>query len=550
MKHLNSAVSRTRIATSAVALAALVAGCSGGGSDASGPVSNIDKSKVTTGTAKGEVGNVTWYGDYRPLYTFDPVKVADTPEETIIPNVCEPMLRVAPDYTLSAGAVSYEQKDPTHLVLTLKDGVTFSNGDDVAVADIVYSLKRNLDPKVGSSYGYAFSTIEEIAASGPKEVTISFNQPDATFVNNLGLLAGAILQEKFAKKAGASLGSPDGGVMCTGPFTYTSYDGTSKLVITRNDNYWDRSRRAKAKSFTFVFPADPSALANGLKSGEIDGGFNVPPNLLTELKSASTGQTFIGGEGSTPFNLDVLMTRTTGVLADVKVRQALSMALDRPAIATAIFSGAADPLYKVSGPGLWGYAESIYAADYKSYVKAPDPAAAKKLIAAAGIKGKTATFAYPSGDPISQQFATVLKQTAAEIGLSLKIVGLPNQQFGSLFVDEEARSAYDSILTKNYVELPEPLSMDLLYGGTGGATNFSAYSNKLVDAKLSAARSESDDTKRAALVIEAEAQLAKDLPSIPVAQPRAVVFESNKITGSPLTFAFMSSPWAAAIGSK
>jgi peptide/nickel transport system substrate-binding protein len=549
MKHIISAGSRTTAVT-AIALAALVAGCSGGGSDTSGPVSNVDKSKVTTGTAKGEVGNVTWYGDYRPLYTFDPIKVADTPEETIIPNVCEPMLHVAPDYTISAGAVSYKQKDPTHLVLTLKDGVTFSNGDGVTVADIVYSLKRNLDPKAGSSYGYAFSTVEDITASGPKEVTISFNQPDATFVNNLGLLAGAILQEKFVKQAGDAFGSPNGGVMCTGPFTFTSYDGTSKLVITRNDNYWDKPHRAKAKSFTFVFPTDPSALANGLKSGEIDGGFNVPPSLITQLKPASTGQTFIGGEGSTPFNLDVLMTRSTGVLADLKVRRALSMALDRPAIAKAIFNGAADPLYKVSGPGVWGYSESIYAADYKKYVEGPDPAAAKKLIAEAGVKGKTATFAYPSGDPTSQQFATVLKQTAAEIGLSLKIVGLPNQQFGSLFVDPKARSAYDSILTKNYVELPEPFSMDLLYGGTGGATNFSAYSNKLVDTKLGEARAEIDDDKRAALVIEAEAQLAKDLPSIPVAQPRAVVFENHRITGSPLTFAFMSSPWAAAIGSK
>lgn len=548
MKHTISAGSRTTVA--AAALAALLAGCTGGGSDTSGPVSNIDKSKVTTGTATGDVGNVTWYGDYRPLYTFDPIKVADTPEETIIPNVCEPMLRVAPDYTLSAGAVSYEQKDATHLVLTLKDGVTFSNGDSVTVGDIVYSLKRNLDPKAGSSYGYAFSTIDDITASGPKEVTISFKQPDVTFVNNLGLLAGAILQEKFVKKAGDTFGSPNGGVMCTGPFTFTSFDGTSKLVITRNDNYWDKTRRAKAKSFTFVFPADPSALANGLKSGEIDGGFNVPPSLITELKSASAGKTYIGGEGSTPFNLDVLMTRSTGVLADIRVRQALSMALDRPAIAKAIFSGAADPLYKVSGPGLWGYSESIYAADYKTYVKAPDPDAAKKLIAEAGVKGKTATFAYPSGDPVSQQFATVLKQTAREIGLSLKIVGLPNQQFGSLFVDPKARSAYDSILTKNYVELPEPLSMDLLYGGTGGATNFSEYSNKLVDAKLSEARSEIDDDKRAAIVIEAEAQLAKELPSIPVVQPRAVVFENHRITGSPLTFAFMSSPWAAAIGSK
>lgn len=83
-----------------------------------------------------------------------------------------------------------------------------------------------------------------------------------------------------------------------------------------------------------------------------------------------------------------------------------------------------------------------------------------------------------------------------------------------------------------------------------GATNFSGYDNAFVDEKLAQAQGTLDDEKRAALVVEAEQQLSKDLPSIPVVQPRAVVFENTRLTGSTLTFSYMVAPWAAAIGAK
>ena len=56
-------------------------------------------------------------------------------------------------------------------------------------------------------------------------------------------------------------------MVCTGPFKFTSYDGATKLVLTRNDNYWDTAHKAHAKTFTFVYAADNSALVNGLTSG-------------------------------------------------------------------------------------------------------------------------------------------------------------------------------------------------------------------------------------------------------------------------------------------
>ncbi|WP_158647257.1 ABC transporter substrate-binding protein [Actinoplanes sp. ATCC 53533] len=529
--------------------------CSGSGSGSSTPsgdaISSIGTNQVSTGTATKDVDAVTWSGDYRPLLSLDPVKVPDYPEETAIPNICEPLIRVAPDYSLSPGlAASYTFTNPTTLVLKLRQAVKFSDGAPMTSADVAFSLNRNRDPNVASGYGFAFAKVKSIAATDPSTVTITFTQPSPTFPNTLATLAGAVVRKSFAEAKGAAFGSPDTGVVCTGPFKFTSYDGSTRLVLTRNDDYWDTARKARAKTFTFVYATDNSALVNGLMSGQIQGAFNLPSNLLDQLGSAPSGKVYLGGEGSTPVNLDLLMAKDTGPGADPRVRQALSLVIDRPAIAKTIFKGASDPLYKVVGPGLWGYERDTFRAAYQSMVRQPDVPAAKALVEQANAGGATLTLGYPSGNPQLVQVATVLQQEAAQIGFTLKLVGVPNQQYGSLFTDPAARKPFDLFLTLNYVELPEPALMDQLFGGTGGGTNFSGYTNPAVDQALDQANQASDPAARARFVLEAEAQLAKDLPSIPIVQPRAIVFQNNQLTGAPLTFAYMTSPWAAAIGGK
>jgi peptide/nickel transport system substrate-binding protein len=547
----------TRLTGTCLAGTALLAltACSGNGSGASSSsgraVSSIAATQVTTGTATRDVDSITWSGDYRPLLSLDPLKFADYPEETAIPNLCEPLVRVAPDYALSPGlAASYAFTDPTTLVLKLRPGVTFSDATPMTADDVAYSLKRNLDPKVASAYAYLFTTVKAITATDAATVKITFSQPSPTFPTTLATLAGAVVEKKFADAKGQAFGSPDTGVVCTGPFRFTSYDGSTKLVLARNDAYWDAAHKAHAKTFTFVYAADNTALVNGLASGQIQGAFNVTSNLLDQLRSASSGTVYLGGEGSTPVNLDLVMSKASGPGADPRIRTALSLVIDRQAIAKTIFKGASDPLYKVVGPGLWGYQKDAFRAAYQPLVKQPDVAAAKALVQQANATGKALTLGYASGNPQLVQLSTVLQQEAAAIGITLKLIGVPNQQYGALFSDPNARTPFDLFITLNYVELPEPALMDALYGGSGGSTNFSGYRNADVDQALQAASCTEDPAARAKLVLGAETQLAKDLPSIPVVQPRAIVFQNNQLTGAPLTFSYMTSPWAAAIGGR
>ena len=536
-----------------VAAVLCVSACGGGGhASSAGGKSNYSGTQLTTAAARGSLSSLSWYGDYRAPYSEDPLKTADYPEETILGNVCEPLLRTSADYGLHAGiASSWSQPDPLHLVFQLDPRAAFSDGHKVTADDVVFSLLRNTEPGWASNYADAYMHVKSITATGAEQVTIAFSQPDYTFVRNMGMLAGAIVEKAFAERAGQqNFGSPQTGVMCSGPYTIASFDGTNTMVLEKNAAYWDPSYQAHAQTLTFRFLTDPAAITNALTSGSLQGAFDLPPSVIPQLSRAADGRLYIGGEGSTTQNIDLIVSRFTGTLGDERVRQALSEAIDRSGIASSLFDGAADPLYAVAGPGFWANspATSVYEAAYQKLAKPADVAAATALVAQAGATGKSVSIAYAADSPLDTQIAQVLQQTGQSIGLKVNIVGLPDQQYGNLFIDPKARAGYDSFITINYLEYPEAANMYASYATASGSQNFNGYSDPAVQSDLAKADETQDDVQRAQYVIAAQSVLARSLPWIPIVAPRALVFQNKAVTGAPLTFSYMDEAWAAAIG--
>ncbi|RAG86618.1 hypothetical protein DN069_05565 [Streptacidiphilus pinicola] len=542
---------RAALVGTSVALLATACG-SGGAARTPDAKSNFSTAQVTTAPGTKPLSDLTWSGDYRAPYSEDPVKTADYPEETILGNVCEPLIRVAADYSLHPGiAASWKQPDPTHVVVELDPRATFADGKPVTTDDVVYSVTRNLDPNVASNYADSYNDLGGVKATGPHEVTFTLTKPDYIFDRQLGILGAAVVEKAFAVKAGQNFGNANVGVMCTGPYTIASFDGTNQMVLKKNAHYWDPSHAGKADTVTFKFLADPSALANALSSGALQGAFNLNASVIPQLGKSAAGKLYIGGAGSTTQNIDLVVSTFTGGLGDARTRQALSMALDRVGIAKTLAGGAADPLYAVAGPGFWqgGPAAATFQAAYAQLAaKGVDIAGATKLVQAAGATGKQVSIAYPAGNPSQSQLAAVIQQTGQQIGLKMKIVGLPDQQYGNLFTDPKARSAYDGFLTINYMEFPEAATMYESYGTKSGVQNFNGYANPEVQADLDAAQATNDPQARAQAVLKAQAILDKDLPWIPIIEPRALLFQSKDVTGAPLTFSYMDNAWVTAVG--
>ena len=102
----------------------------------------------TTPAAKGDTGPVTW-ATYRDVGTLDPIQAFDLPENTVITAMCDSLLQQQPDGTSVPGiATKVDTPDPQTIVLTINTNVRFWDGKNVTPADVVYSLKRNTNPKL------------------------------------------------------------------------------------------------------------------------------------------------------------------------------------------------------------------------------------------------------------------------------------------------------------------------------------------------------------------------------------------------------------------
>src|SRR6516162_10533679 len=176
---------RSRWAVIAVAAAcALVASAcgrsAGNAGSAGGSSGNISPTKglvATTPAGTKPVGSVTW-AVYRDVNSLDPIFAFDYPENTADSLMCESLLRQTPDGALVPGLASMSQPAPTRLVFTIRPGVTFWDGHPVTPADVVYSLDRDRDVRLGGYYVIIFDRVRSIAATGARQVTITLTQPD------------------------------------------------------------------------------------------------------------------------------------------------------------------------------------------------------------------------------------------------------------------------------------------------------------------------------------------------------------------------------------
>ena len=131
--------------------------------------------------------------------------------------------------------------NPLTLVFTLHDGVKFWDGTTLTSDDVVYSLQRQTNPKLGGFYGAVFNRVASITATSPTVVTIKLKQPDYWLPGELSSTPGFIIEKKFAEAAGAKYGTPAGGAMCSGPYKLKNWAVGDKLAVVANPDYWDKA---------------------------------------------------------------------------------------------------------------------------------------------------------------------------------------------------------------------------------------------------------------------------------------------------------------------
>ncbi|MGW6690218.1 ABC transporter substrate-binding protein [Streptomyces sp. NPDC054961] len=499
----------------------------------------------TSPPAQGPLDSFTW-SLYSEPYTLDYALAYDYPPNTVLANVCEQLLRVTPDLKVEPGlAVKWAQPDPLTLVYTLRPGVKFHDGTALTADDAVASLQRQMDPATGSPWASSFKNVKSVEATGPLEMTIRLVKADVLFHELMAASPGTVVSAASLAKEGKDYGTPKSALNCTGPFALDKWAQGDSITLRENPAYWDKVLAPKSRSVKFTFIEDPAARSNAFLSATADGGYMVPSSSLAQLRASGNG-TVLFGPNTAAANLAVLDFQ--GPLGNLKVRQALSMALDRKNMVNAAAGGVGVPAKAPAARGAWALVPEKAAEHYDTLPDLPhDVAAAKKLVQEAGAAGRSITLVTSSLAPEISVVANAVQAAGRQIGLDIKLKAVSPDAYSSLFVDPKAREGLDLVITNGYDNTPDPLEF-YQYLRSGDFGNYGYWSNAEFDIAFDRANSEPDPAKRADLTAKLQEIALREMPVIPLYEAPYSVFLGKRITGAPTGISQLYYPWAAKIG--
>lgn len=380
-----------------------------------------------------------------------------------------------------------ESEDGLTYTLSLRRGVRFSDGSPFTSADVLFSARVLYDPGVSSPLASATRIGGEplaFAASDAWTVTVTLPAPFAPglrLLENLPLLPRhkleAALNEGRLQDAWR-VGTPLSEVSGLGPFRLTEHVSGQRLVFARNPYYWKRDAQGAPLPYldgiTVLVVADQNSEALRMASGDIDvmsNGDIRPEDFATFKRAAEAGRLELHdvGIGLDPnllwFNLSEPAAARRAWLHDVRVRQAISLAVDRQAMADTVYLGAAVPIHGPVSPGnrTW-YSASAPRWPY-------DPARAKGLLAEAGlgdhdgdgmleVDGGPARFSIltQAGNTLRERAASLVQEHLRQVGLAVDVVGLDQGALAQRWMQGE----YDSIYFGVQASATDPaLNLDM-----------------------------------------------------------------------------------------
>jgi peptide/nickel transport system substrate-binding protein len=408
-------------------------------------------------------------------------------------------------------AESVSSSDAKTWIIKLRQGVTFHDGKPLAPADVVYSLMRHKNPQTASKVKTLADQFSDIKASGPNEVTMVLDVPNADLPAIL-----ATPQLVIVKDGTTNFGSAIG----TGPYKLKSFKPGVSTVGVRNDNYW-KAGQPYLDQIELVSISDSAARINALLAGDVHLINSVDPRSTQRIASTPG---YAVKETKSGLYTDLIMRRDNTLTGNPDFVMGMKNLFDREQIRTAVFRG-----YAVTGndqpipPGHRYFNASLPQRKF-------DLDKAKFYMQKAGAVGPALPPIYATTDANgSIEMAELMQQTAAKIGVNLVVNRVPADGYWSNHWMKHPLG-FGSIN-------PRP-SADVLFTQffkSDAPWNESGWKDPRFDQLLLSARAETDDAKRKQMygeiisLLDANDKRLKGLGSIP--------------TGAMMGFSFAEHVW-------
>jgi peptide/nickel transport system substrate-binding protein len=421
-------------------------------------------------------------------------------------------LRIVPQL-----ATGYEWADSKTLVIHLRPGVKFQDGEALDAAAVKFSLERHLTMP-GSFRRSEISSIDHVEVVDPLTVRLVLKAPSAPLLAQLTDRAGMILPPKATAAAGKDFGLHP---VCSGPFQFTERVAQDRIVLDRFPGYWDAAHIHLDRVIYQPMP-ESSVLVANLQSGAIDLAERILPTDVAAVKANPklriVTSPALGYEGIT-FNLANGEASKAAIDQKALLRQAFDAAIDRDALVQVVFNGMYKPTVQ---------AVSSASPFYDAALPPPprDLARAKALIRQAGVPTPIPVTMNVPNTPDRTQEAEVIQAMVREAGFDLKLNLI---EFASS-LQAATQGQFESYLI-GWSGRVDPDGNLYAFLRSGAGQNDGHYSNPQVDTLLEQAREATDTAARKALYDKLWPVLRQDEPLTYLFTPVNIVGMSAKVTG-------------------
>jgi peptide/nickel transport system substrate-binding protein len=479
--------------TATVAALAITLTACGGGSNSGSSGGTYDKNATV------DIGSV-----YEPQNLDNTAGGGQGVTEALNGNVYEGLFKLtdsgkvekllAKDYKVSSDGLTY--------TFTLRDGVKFHSGKELTSQDVKYSLEKVIAKDSQSARKSNLDVIKDVATPDSKTVKVTLSKKSISFVYNLSYVWIINSQAKNLKT------SEDG----TGPYALDKWSHGSALSLKRFAGYWGDA--AANKEVVFHYYKDATALNNALLTNAVDVVTSEQsPDALDQFKS---NQNYKVNDGNSTTKLLLAFNDKAKPFTDVKVRQAVSAAIDNKKLLQSIW-GSYGKLIGSMVPPTDPWYEDL------TGVNAYNPAKAKKLLAQAGYKnGFTFTLDTPNYDP-HPTVATFVKSELAKVGITVKINTITSDQWYTKVYQNHDFTAtlQEHVNDRDLVWYGNP---DFYWG----------YDNKQVTKWVDEAEAASTTAEQTELLKKVNRKTAEDAASDWLYLYPQIVVANTDLTGYPL----------------
>jgi len=429
---------------------------------------------------------------------------------------CDKLFDVTPDLKIVPQlATSYEwAANGRSVVIKLRPGVKFHDGEPFNAEAVRFNIDRHLTTP-GSFRKSEIGEIKSVDVVNDLTVRLNLSEPLVPLIAALTDRAGMMISPKAARELGDKFGTRP---VCAGPYKFVERVAQGKIVGERFLDYWDKGT-VHIDRVEFVPITDSTARLASLRSGDLQMIERVSPTDLAQIRADSRLKVVGVPElGYQMIPLNLANGPRGKVLADVRLRQAIELAIDRETLVKTVFNDEFIPGNQWVSPSNPYY-------DAKLPVKKRDVARARQLLKEAGQPNLAFTLIVPP-ERDRQEASLVLQAMLAEAGITMTI----QTQENVTMLQNGRKGDFEAYFTF-WSGRPDPDGNIFTFVSCSGAQNDSKYCNQDVDALLVKARHVGDPAERKKLYDQVTEILLRDLPRIHLWHRRVFTGLSGKVQG-------------------